>query len=116
MTSKKKSFWLSYDFGLRGNYSGLFNFLDNYNAIDCGNSLAYFVYANPDQLEIEKVIEKIKAELKSVVNPAESDRIYLIWRDDTKVKGRFIFGSRKQGAWVGYGDKHDLENENDEAI
>jgi len=115
-TIKKKSFWLSYDFGLRGNYSGLFNFLDNWNAIECGNGLAYFVYENAKLLENDRLIEKIKLELKGLINPSEKDRIYIIWKDGNKVRGKFLFGSRKQAPWFGYGDKFIADNENEEAI
>lgn len=29
---KKKSLWLSYDFGMKGDYSGLYTLLDNHDA------------------------------------------------------------------------------------
>ncbi len=106
MANNRKSFWLSYDFGLRGNYSGLFTFLDNHGAIDCGNGLAYFMYNNPQKLDSEKLVEKIKSELLELVVPSPSDRVYMIWKDEvgntSKVKGKFIFGNRKTAAWNGY--------------
>ncbi len=117
MAIKKKSVWLTYDFGLKGNYSALFTFLDNNNAIDCGNGLAYFLYDNNEMLKSEELIEKLKAELKEKVAPSSSDRIYVIWRDDDKhsVKGKFLFGNRKTPAWNGYSTKVSDKFE-DEAI
>lgn len=106
MATKKKSIWLSYDLGLKGNYSALFTFLDNNEAIDCGNGLAYFKYDNKNLLKSEEVIEKLKKELKELISPSTNDRIYVIWRDDDKllagVKGKFLFGNRKTPAWNGY--------------
>jgi hypothetical protein len=37
----KKAIWISYDFGLNGDYTGLYTWLDNMKAIECGNSLAF---------------------------------------------------------------------------
>ena len=119
MATKKKSIWLSFDFGLKGNYSALFTFLDNHKAIDCGNGLAYFVYENENHLKSEDLIEKLKDELKESVNPSSSDRIYVIWRDDDKstssVKGKFLFGNRKAPIWNGYSTKS-IGKQEDEAI
>jgi hypothetical protein len=115
MIPQKKSFWLDYDLGLRGNYTGLFNFLDNYNAIECGSGLAYFVYENPRGLTDEDLLEELKKEIEAAVTPASSDRIYIIWRTETQVKGRFLFGNRKAAPWTGYGDRASIK-ENEEAI
>jgi hypothetical protein len=119
MNNKKKSFWLSYDFGLRGNYTGLFTFLDNHDAIDCGNGLAYFLYDNPSNLNSENLVDKIKLELSDLVAPSPSDRVYMIWRDEesttSKVKGKFIFGNRKAAAWNGYSNLV-KNNSNEEAV
>jgi hypothetical protein len=119
MVNSKKSFWLNYDFGLRGNYNGLFTFLDNNEAIECGNGLAYFTFSNPNKLTLDELIKKITSELAELVIPSPSDRIYLIWRDDsgtsTKVKGKFIFGDRKTAPWNGYGNKY-IDKANEEAI
>jgi hypothetical protein len=119
MANKKKSVWLSYDFGLKGNYSALFTFLDNHKAIDCGNGLAYFIYDNDDMLKSEDLISKLQSELQEIIKPSASDRLYVIWRDDDKikpsVKGKFLFGNRKTPIWTGYATKS-LGKQEDEAI
>lgn len=119
MNNSKKSFWLNYDFGLRGNYSGLFTFLDNHAAIECGNGLAYFLYDNPDNIDSENLVKKIELELSKLIVPTSNDRIYMIWRDEksptSKVKGKFIFGSRKSSPWSGYGNLVE-NNINEEAL
>lgn len=120
MAIRKKAIWLSYDFGLKGNYHALFTFLDNHQAIDCGNNLAFFVYDNNDQLSSIKLIEKLKAELEETIKPTASDRIYVIWREEEEspkstVKGKFLFGNRKQPSWSGYATKN-VGKQEDEAI
>ena len=119
MASKNKSIWLTYDFGLKGNYSALFTFLDNHKAIECGNGSAYFIYENEKGLKSEDLIEQLKHELEEIVAPSSSDRIYVIWRNDDKpnagVKGRFLFGSRKTPPWNGYSTMVS-KNQEDEAI
>jgi len=119
MAVKMKSIWLCYDFGLKGNYAALFTFLDNHDAIDCGNGLAYFKYENKDFLKSEELIKKLESELKELISPSASDRIYVIWRNDDKtvatVKGRFLFGNRKTPPWNGYATK-DGDGQEEEAI
>ncbi len=119
MVNKKKSIWLSFDFGLKGNYSELFTFLDNHKAIDCGNGLAYFVYDNDEMMNTEDLISKLKNELEDFVKPSSSDRIYVIWRDEDRpkstVKGKFLFGDRKTPIWNGYSTKG-IGRQEDEAI
>lgn len=117
MNVKSKSFWLSYDFGLRGNYNGLFNFLDNFNAKECGNGLSYFIYDNPNLLNIEELLKKLQSEIMEKVAPSDSDRIYIIWKnDEMAIKGKFLFGKRKQAPWIGYGDRSTGDDTSDSAI
>jgi hypothetical protein len=103
MAAKIKGIWLSYDLGLKGNYSALFTFLDNHKAIDCGNGLAYFRYDNHNRLSSEDLIERLKHELAEALTPTKNDRIYVIWRNDDstqsiKVTGKFLFGNRQTPA------------------
>lgn len=118
MGARKKSIWMSYDLGLKGNYNSLFTFLDNHKAKDCGNGLAYFEYENPESLDAEALIEKLKTELATIIEPSSNDRVYVIWRDDSTtlaaIKGKFLFGRRKSAPWNGYGTTN--ENQSDEAI
>ena len=94
-----KAFWLSYDLGLRGDYSGLYTFLDSVKARECGNNIAFFEKDYGDDF-----ISAIKNEIESFVNVSATDRIYVIYLDlsSTKVKGKFLFGGRKRAPWEGY--------------
>ncbi len=112
----KKGIWISYDFGLKGDYTGLFTWLDNYQAVECGHGLAFFKY-NFDSNQSSDLIKKITSEIKEYVKLSKSDRVYIIWKDNAtnKVKGEFISGSRKQAPWEGYGKlKEDVTTDSDE--
>ena len=95
-----KTFWLSYDLGLNGDYNGLYTWLDSNQAKECGDSLAVFKFEYEDDY-----VNEIKVDLKENVNFKSSDRVYLIFRDredDNIVKGRFLIGRRKPAPWEGY--------------
>jgi len=97
--STKRTFWLSYDLGIKGDYTGLYTFLDSVNAKECGDSIAYFQkdYGN-------KFLESLTKELKRYVKIAKTDRVYVVYIETStnKAKGKFLFGARKRAAWEGY--------------
>ncbi len=86
-------FWLSFDLGLRGNYEELYQWLDNAESLECGDSVATFVTA--------KTREQITKELSKVLG--RNARVYLIGPGKKgAVAGRFILGRRKRAPWSGY--------------
>lgn len=94
----QKVIWLSYDLGLRGDYEGLYAWLDQHKAKECGDSLAFISYEYEGDL-----IEHIEKSLRGSVRLEPKDRIYLIYEaEEGKQKGRFLFGKRKQAPWAGY--------------
>ena len=98
--TKKKTFWLSYDLGLKGDYSSIYKWLDKQKAKECGDSIAVFSFT----CSTENPEEEVKNSLSESVEFNKSDRVYLIWRDDIKQieKGAFIIGHRKTAPWEGY--------------
>jgi hypothetical protein len=96
-----KTIWISYDLGVRGDYEGLYAWLDAHDAKECGDSVAVLKYqgALPD---------KLRADLKKAVAVDKRTRVYVIYRDQAtnKNKGTFIFGGRRQAAWTGYSLSH----------
>ena len=98
MKENIKTFWLSYDLGLKGDYEGLYQWLDNHQAKECGSALAVF----KRNVSSDDFAEDIKSELAANVKFKDSDRIYLVWRDDKLNKGQFIIGGRKRAPWEGY--------------
>ena len=110
---KNKAVWLSYDLGLRGDYKGLFAWLDKQQAEECGHHLAFFNYKlEPKTISVTPkgydwsrgMIEEIKESILGSVKVSKNDKIYLIWRDDAenKIKGEFIVGSRGRAPGEGY--------------
>ena len=95
----KRIIWISYDLGVRGDYEGIYTWLDQYDAIECGDSIALLKYEFTGEL-----IETLKKDIKDWVEISKKTRIYVIWRDNKtkKMKGRFVFGTRKSPPWSGY--------------
>lgn len=105
---KHKAIWISYDFGLKGDYMGLYTWLDNNKALECGTNLAYCSYdlsKYKRDVSTSEIIENLLGDFKAHVKLSKSDRVYIIWKDTEtkKVKGEFISGGRKQSPWEGYG-------------
>ena len=99
----RKAIWLSYDLGVKGDYEGLYAWLDDLEAKECGDSLAFFNYEIDDD---RNLIEKIKEDIENNIALTKRDRIYIIFRSaEKKLKGKFIFGKRKSAPWTGYGTK-----------
>lgn len=98
----KRGYWISFDLGLKGDYPGLYTWLDNLGAKECGNSFAYFIWeSNGNHLD------EIKDALITNVKIEDHNRIYLVYIDqDLKLtRGAFLFGSRKRSPWEGYGSQ-----------
>lgn len=108
----KQVIYLSYDLGVCGDYPGMYTWLANLNALECGDSMCRFVYdfktishmesPNDTKKAIEELLESIKGSVKLKVN----DRIYVcseFWTKNKKMlTGGFIYGKRKQNPWQGY--------------
>ncbi|MCY3860210.1 MAG: hypothetical protein OXG25_15020 [Gammaproteobacteria bacterium] len=105
--------WLSFDLGTLGDYEGLFGWLDDRGAQECGRSVAAltFEYADDPFRELSEEIER-------VVTLDRQSRIYVVLRDQhtNKTVGRFIKGRRKQAPWTGYGTRSLPQDDYDEAV
>ena len=100
--------WISYDLGVRGDYEGLYAWLDQYKAKECGSSLAVLSYDYSGDL-----IKVLKADLAKSVETNKRARIYVIYRDEEtkKMKGRFVFGNRRASPWAGAAGQDQEEDE-----
>jgi hypothetical protein len=92
--------WISYDLGVKGDYEGLYSWLDDHNADECGNSAAFLHYEYRTEL-----LSELKDDLSRNVNLGKRDRIYIIWSENQKMKGQFLFGKRKSAPWAGFGSQ-----------
>lgn len=99
----KTAVWLSYDLGAKGDYEGLYVWLDNHEAKECGNSIAYVLWEDNGIADISEQIRN--SLLENFEYDKKKDRIYIIYRknDGEKITGKFIFGSRKANPWEGFG-------------
>src|SRR2546430_1995242 len=94
-----KTEWLSYDLGVRGDYEGLFAFLAEAGAKECGSNLGCFSF----QVQND-ILKELKAAIKEHMKIDKRARIYVIYtKPDGKAIGRFLFGGRKSPPWAGYG-------------
>lgn len=106
----EKLIWLSYDLGIRGDYEGLYTWLDDREAKECGDSAASLWFSHEEGGDFS---EALKTELKRVVSLDKHSRIYIVWRENGKLKGRFLFGKRKRAPWTGYGTHQDQYEDED---
>ena len=94
-----KVVWISYDLGVNGDYEGMYVWLDNHAAKECGDSVALVHFESAGD-----IVAELRKEFKKNVKLTARSRIYVIYRgDDTKVKGTWLVGVRKQAPWTGYG-------------
>lgn len=96
---QEKTIFLSFDFGIRGDYTGLYTWLDKYKAKECGSGLA--VLKVPFKADM---FTSLKQELLDSLRLEKTDRLYVLWKDDQtgKLTGRFLYGNRKTAPWEGY--------------
>lgn len=96
-----KRFWLSYDFGIDGDYDGLYGWLDEIKAVECGEGTASFQIEIGAAKDVSgSVLRKIRQQPTKL---RARDRLYLVWIGERgKVKGKFIHGKRRRAPWSGY--------------
>lgn len=91
--------WLSYDLGVGGDYDGLYRWLDERGAEECGDSVA--ILRHPAS---ETLVDDLKVSLAKAVDTDRRTKIYLIHRNGTTgaYQGVFLFGGRRQPPWTGF--------------
>jgi hypothetical protein len=108
----KKLVWLSYDLSITGDYGNLYQWLDEHEAVECGDCVACFKYKY--KTDLKKELQKdLNSKIK--IDP-KKDRLYLISpkKDDNgqeKYFGTFLFGRRKATPWIGYAVKDSLDDD-----
>jgi hypothetical protein len=101
----KKLVWISYDLSVKGDYEGLYAWLDDHDAKECGDSIASFSWDDKDNGDIPSQVKE--SLLSNFEYDEKKDRIYIIYKKETEgkttVSGKFILGRRKANPWTGYG-------------
>lgn len=111
-----KTIWISFDFGLKGDYQNLYTWLDNHNALECGQNLACLKYPYSKGISDGfSFFELLKKDITESIKLSKTDKLYVIYKDpDTsKMKGKWLNGTRKAASWEGYGkiDRGQIEDE-----
>jgi hypothetical protein len=94
-----KSFiWLSFDLGVRGDFEGMYEFLDSHQAKECGDSVSAFLFEYKKDL-----LSELAKELRASVTIDKRSRVYVVYTvGQGKTRGKFIIGKRKSPPWAGY--------------
>lgn len=104
----KKGVWLTYDLGVGGDYRNLYSWLDDHEAIECGNNVAYF-QVEWNCSDDAGSVDRLLSDIKSRVDIKPGNRLYLIRpkkknsTDKIATIGSFIVGKRMANPWEGYG-------------
>lgn len=95
--ARGRRWWLITDFGMRSDAGPLYRWLDQHQAMECGDDAATFESDHPRP--------PLEEELRALVDG--DMRLYLIGpRDDgTGFLGRFIQGARARAHWRGFADE-----------
>lgn len=106
----KSAIWISFDFGVRGDYEGMFTWFDEHKAKECGSNLAFLLYEYKKDL-----IKELKADLKNALDITKRTRIYSIHLDPErkKMKGTWLYGGRKTPPWTGFAQGPQEEDEDE---
>lgn len=110
-----KLVFLSYDLTFDGDYDGLYKWLDNHHALECGASLCKLSYHTDEFSGIESYEDSISflnvlgRDLLEHVKVTNKDRFYVVSDFiDTKgnrvTAGAFLVGQRRESPWNGRGD------------
>jgi hypothetical protein len=89
--STKTRYWISFDLGLMGNYSQVYEWLDSLDAQECGPGVA--------TITSPKSRDQLTAEIQRLLKGVSRARVYII---SMKQGGRFVAGARKAAPWEGF--------------
>jgi hypothetical protein len=90
---------------LKGDYRGLFTWLDKMETEECGNNIGVFIRDFPSD-KMNDIATLLKEEISGAVKLDPSDRIYVFMENENgDLRGRFLFGMRKRAPWEGFAGK-----------
>ena len=101
--------WMNYDLGIQGDYTGLYTWLDDREAKECGYSTAFFTLDLDDD---EDIFAMLRRELEDSVELTGKARVYVCYlRGGGRVRAGFVVGRRKMAPWAGYAASDDNEDD-----
>lgn len=98
----EKTIWLTFDLGFQGDYPGLYAWLDERKAKECGDNVAVLKFVFQGDF-----ITVLKESLAENIKLEKNNRIYICYQEKDKMVGKFVFGGRKRAVWEGYSLKFD---------
>lgn len=111
----KSNIWISYDLGVTGDYEGMYAWLDDQGARECGSSFAFIKDYDHGN---ERLMKALRRDIMDAVSLGKRSRIYVVrpFRDDEGAvrggRGRFLVGGRKgTPPWDGYGQQGDADDD-----
>ena len=106
----KKRIWISFDLGVTGDYDRLYGWLDEHEAVECGNGFATLEYEFKNYTsDYKDLFAELRHDLAQYVEDTPKTRIYVLTvaKDLDTPGGTFIFGKRKANLWEGYAPKEE---------
>lgn len=97
----KRAIWLSYDLGVTGDYEGMYAWLDDHGAKECGSSVAFLRYEH-DAGKYDDLVKKLRHDLQQAVALDRKSRVYVVVAAEGK--GCYLVGRRKGAPWEGFGE------------
>jgi hypothetical protein len=94
---QKTLVWLTFDLGFGRDIEPMYVWLDGKDAQECGPYTAVLKVDGTGD-----VFEELRAEIAKSVDVPKRARIYAVYHDGDRARGRFLFGSRKDAPWRGY--------------
>ncbi len=107
-------FFLNYDLSFNGDYDGLYKWLDDHNAKNCGQNFCEFFYSTDNsgkgsvtvKTAAQNTLKHLEDDITKSVALKRGDRIYLIGiMPDGMSFGGFLTGDYGPKPWAGYGEK-----------
>jgi len=109
---KTKAIFITFDFGIKGDYEGLYKWLDEHEAQERGYGIAFIkAYQCKDQIKTDiGFVKEIRESISKLTTLGKSDRIYMIWNsfEASKMKAAFLFGKSKQAPWTGFAQNNEV--------
>ena len=97
----RNAIWMSYDLGVNGDYEGMYAWLDNHGAKECGSSVAFLMYEH-DAEPYDELVKELRRDIQEAVELDRRSRVYVVVAAEGK--GRYLVGRRKGAPWEGFGE------------
>jgi hypothetical protein len=107
----KNFVWVSFDLGVKGDYEGMYAWLDSHGAKECGDGLACFWYEHGG-----KLLPRLTKDFRDHVTIDSRSRIYVIQLVEGEMKGKFIIGRRRNPPWSGFAPAGEQSEDTDAVV